>query len=183
MNAYVITEGAFDKQLLQALLPQDVLKNTQIVAAGGISATKSLARSLVAERHAPIVIVMDADSTNPEIIQERRQGMEEVVKIVAGNTPVKVVMAVPQIESIFFQDPDLLARLFGYPLSQEIMGYADYQSNPALKSLLAGSNRTKLFEAITDKDTEILRNTPVIQDVVRFLRGLPDHANGTGKIQ
>ncbi|MBD2596961.1 hypothetical protein H6G74_21900 [Nostoc spongiaeforme FACHB-130] len=96
MIAYIVCEGASDVELLQRVLPKELLNNIEIVAAGGLSAIKSLARSLVVRRQVPIAIVADADSVAPEVVQERLSSIEEIVKSVAIDTQVN------EIESLVF---------------------------------------------------------------------------------
>jgi hypothetical protein len=48
VTAYVVCEGERDAQLLKRLLPEEFVSNVEIVAAGGLSAVKSLAGSVPA---------------------------------------------------------------------------------------------------------------------------------------
>ncbi len=173
MNAYIVCEGAFDRQLLQRVLPEELLNNVEIVAAGGLSAAKSLARSLLVRRQLPIAIVVDADSVAPELIQERLNTIEEIIESVSVNTLVKVILAVPSMETIFFQDNLLLSRLLGYKPSQELLSLAAFQPREALQKLLSQANqkpsRLQMITHLTHDDLEILRKAPVIQEIMQFL--------------
>jgi predicted ATP-dependent endonuclease of OLD family len=99
MTVYIVTEGQSDADLLKRLMPKELLEGVTIVPAGGLSSVKSLASSLLVRRRKPVAIVIDADSAEPELIQERRQSIEEVIESVAGGVPVKVVVAVPALDS------------------------------------------------------------------------------------
>ena len=180
MTAYIVCEGERDAQLLKRLLPEEFVSNVEIVAAGGLSAVKSLARSLVVRRQSPVVIVADADSTIPEQIEQRLKDTEEVVGNIAANTPVKVILAVPALEIVFFQDISLLSRLLGYAPSQDMLGSAVYQPWQALKQLIAQSknfrSQSQLVEQLTNEDLEILRKAPVIQEVIQFLQSVRETA-------
>jgi hypothetical protein len=103
MISYIVCEGTFDVELLKYILPQDLLNDVEIVAAGGLSAIKSLSRSLLVRRQVPVAIVADADSIVPELVQERHNSIEELVRSVSIDTPVKVILAVPSIEIILAQ--------------------------------------------------------------------------------
>jgi hypothetical protein len=140
MNAYVITEGPFDAELLRLVLPRDVVDDVQFVPAGSLASMKSLARSLIVQRRTPIAIVIDADSNSPEVVEERRQSTEEVVGIVAGTVPVKVLVAVPEIEGIFFQDTAFLKRLLGQDVPKDLALLAQRPTLCAVKEV-PGSKR------------------------------------------
>ena len=176
MIAYIICEGAFDVALLRQILPQDLLINVEIVAAGGLSAIKSLSRSLLVRRQVPIAIVADSDSIIPESVQERRRSIEELISSVAVDTYFKVILAVPSIETVFFQDSKLLPRLLGFEPSQEILSLATAQPYKALKELLgqAGGEHGKfsLFHHLTDEDLKALCRAQVMQEIIHFLEAV-----------
>jgi hypothetical protein len=180
MIAYIVSEGLFDAQLLKGVLPGELLENVEIVPAGGVSAAKSLARSLLVRRQVPVAIVVDADSVAPDLVQERIKNIEEIVESVSVNTPVKVILAVPELEIIFFQDSLLLSHLLGYVPSQDILNLAAFQPRKALEQLLSQSekyhSRSQIVNQLANEDIEILRKAPVIQEVIHFLQSVREPA-------
>lgn len=180
MIAYIVCEGNSDVELLQRVLPNELLNGIEIVAAGGLSAIKSLSRSLLVRRQAPVAIVADADSIAPDLVQERRSSIEELVESVAIDTPVKVILAVPSIEIIFFQDERLLSRLLGYEPSQEILNLAISQPHSVLMQLLTQPhgryNQSHLLAQLTSDDIQHLRSHPVIREIIQFLQAVQETA-------
>ena len=180
MIAYIVCEGITDAQLLQQILPKELLNDVEIVAAGGLSAIKSLARSLIVRRQLPVLIVVDADSVEPNVIHERLNSIEEIVKSVAISTPVKVVLAVPSIEIIFFEDILLLSDLLEYGPSQaqEMMNLAKSQPDKAVRKFLGRFPKNNLINQLklTNDNLEILRKVPFIQEIIYFLQSLQETA-------
>ncbi|HEY9804471.1 MAG TPA: hypothetical protein V6D25_29330 [Leptolyngbyaceae cyanobacterium] len=176
MIAYIVCEGSFDVQLLKTVLPEELLNNVEIVSAGGLSAVKSLARSLIVRRQVPVAIVVDAYSVAPEVVQERLKNIEELVESVSVNIPFKVIAAVPQTEIIFFQDIGLLSRLLGYEPSQDMLTSAAFQPCKTLKELLSQSHKdysfSQILNQLTNADLEILRQAPFIQELIPFLQSV-----------
>jgi predicted ATP-dependent endonuclease of OLD family len=179
MIAYIITEGDSDVQLLKAIIPQHLLNEVGIIAAGGLSAVKSFARSLVARQQIPVVIVVDADSTDQKFIQERTQEIQEIVEGVAVDTPVKVILAVPTIESIFFEDACLLSKIMDFNVPNSIFELATSQPLKAKKILeeLLPSPKKLVVNQFIDhqlkkEDIETLRNTKIIQEIIEFLESI-----------
>ncbi|MEM9538237.1 MAG: hypothetical protein AAGA60_01860 [Cyanobacteria bacterium P01_E01_bin.42] len=176
MNAYIVTEAAFDEHLLRRLIPQYLLEDIGLFAAGGISAVKSFARSVVVRRQIPTVIVADAESVIPELIEYRRQDIQEIVEILAmPNTPVKVILAEPEIDGILFHDRTILSRLFGFDPSEEILKLAKIQPKQALEQLISQSDRkfrdrNDVVSALTNEDIEILREAKAIRETIEFLQ-------------
>jgi hypothetical protein len=178
MIAYIVCEGDFEAQLLQRILPKSLLTGVQIVAAGGFSAAKSLARSLLVRRQVPMAIVVDADSVDPDLIQERLTSTENIISSVAVNTSTRVILAVPSFEMIFFQDHFLLARLLGYEPSQDMLNLAISQPRKALQQLLANShtNPSQIINKLTDEEMATLLKAPVIQELIHFLTSVQELA-------
>lgn len=181
MITYIVCEGHLDAQILKTVLPANLLTDVGVVAAGGVSAVESLARSLVVRRRVPVVIVVDADSVVSELVEQRRKDIEETVESVSINTPFKVVIAVPEIETIFFQDATILSRLLGYIPPKNILDMAVYQPKQALEQLLSQSeiihNPSEIIYRLTNKDIEILQLSSVMQEIVHFLRSVRETAN------
>jgi hypothetical protein len=180
MTAYLVCEGVYDAELLKRVLPEQLLRNLEVIHAGGLYAVKSLARSLIVRRQAPVVIVIDADVITPEQVEERRKDAEEILESVSANTLVKVVLAVPAIEIVFFQDISLLSRLLGYTPSQDMIDLAVYQPRKALAQLINQSQKcqsqAQLIGQLTDEDLEVLRRNSVFQEIIQFLQSVRETA-------
>lgn len=176
MIAYIICEGIDDKQLLKTVLPEISLNQVEIVVGGGISSVKSIARSLVVRSQTPVAIIVDADSTVPELVQIRIRETTEIIESVSVSTPVKVMLFVPEIEAIFFQDLQLLARLLGYSPSQDELSLAVSQPRKVLQQLLAKSekvhNRTEIINQLAEENINNLRDFPTIQELIKFLQSV-----------
>ncbi len=181
MRAYIVCEGERDAQFLRRVLPEELVNNVEVVAAGGFSAVKSLARSLIVRRQSPVAIVADADAIAPEQVEERLKNTEEIVGNIAANTLVKVILAAPTLEIIFFRDISLLARLLGHTPSQDVLNLAIYQPQKALNQLISQSRKyqsqTQFIEQLTDEDLKVLRKAPVIQEVIQFLQSVRETAD------
>jgi hypothetical protein len=167
--------------LLQRIIPEVLLNNVGIVVAGELSSVKSMARSLVVRRQVPVAIVVDAETVNPDQVEERRREIKEIVESVAANTPVEVILAVPAIETIFFKDPFMLSHWLGNAPSQEVLSLAVYQPKQALAQLIAQSRQfqseVQLIEQLMTEDLTILRGTSVIQEITQFLQSTRETAD------
>src|SRR4051794_31070543 len=139
MIAYVVTERQFDADVLRRILPPELVHGVGFVSAGGVSAIRSMASSLVVVRQMPVAVVVDSGSTDPVVIRDRHQDIEEFVKSDSPGIPVKVIMAVPEMEALFFHDPRILHRLFDGKVTEEILAAARTEPRPTLNRLLAGS--------------------------------------------
>jgi hypothetical protein len=91
MAAYVLIEEGLDTERLQNALPGDLLRTAVFVAPDEISSVHSLARSLLVKRRTPVALVIKGAAGAPDITEERRRNTEEVVGMVAGDVPLKVL--------------------------------------------------------------------------------------------
>jgi hypothetical protein len=174
MIAYLIVEGKFDEALLHQIVPAEFRDGVRFVSERSSSDVVSTARTLLVQRQKPLAIVMAAGSVVPDVIQERRQSMEEVIGIVAGRVPFKVVVAIPALEVIFFHDACLLERLLGEPAPAEMRTLARFDPGGVLDQLCDRSAKVKdrgeLLQALTETDLTLLRSAPVAQELLAFLQ-------------
>lgn len=180
MIAYIICEGDCDTQLLKVVLPKELLQKVEVVSAGGQYAAESLARSLIVRRQVPVALVLDADLIDPDLTQERCHSIQEILESLSINTPVKVILAVPEMETIFFQDKALLSRLLGLDITSETMIWANFQPRQALEKLISQSenyqSQSQIINQLVHEDLEILRKSPVIQELAQFLQSVREPA-------
>jgi hypothetical protein len=172
MKIYIVTEGQFEADLLQALIPRLPETEVVLVPAGSMYSIHSMARSLLVQRGAPVAVVVDAHSVDEATIRERRQSSEEIIGMVAGRIPIRVVVAAPELETIFFEDEDLLQRVFG-TLPLELRIRAEAQPAKVLEQLCATSqtvrNRFDLLAQLTQADIEILQETAPLKELLEFI--------------
>jgi hypothetical protein len=174
MNAYIVTEGAQDKAVVEALLPADLSREVAVVAGGGGSGAVSMARTLLVRHHVPVALVLDADSLSPERVREGSLTLRELLRSVSGGTPSEVFLVVPEIEEIFFVDPHLLESVLQIKISETFAIRAEARPKEALSSLFADHPSVKsmrqLLNSLTQIDIERLRQARPVAEVVEFLR-------------
>lgn len=174
MIAYIVCEGSDDAQILKMIVPPYLLNEVGIAPAGGESSLRSLARSLVVRRRVPIVVVFDANSTVPELIWERVKDIKEIVECVSVDSPIEVLAFAPEMESIFFQDINLLTKIIGFNPSRNILDLALSQPKKALDELLSQSgkvsDRSQVINQLAHENTKNLQAHPVIQGLISFLQ-------------
>lgn len=172
MKVYLLVEGISDSSLFQRLLPSEIQPETTIVRAGARSNITSMARSLLVTRRRPIALVADADVVEKEAIEERRQLLDELVHSAAAGVPYKVILAVPEIESWFFDVPEFLERLSGKKLSPEQRELGELRPKEVLRRLFKDQGALsvdKLASALTDQEVKTLRETQPRKELIEFL--------------
>jgi hypothetical protein len=98
--AYIVVEGKKNVDLLKQLLPPDLLKDTEIVGMSDWYSAFSLAGTIMSERSRPVILIVDANSDNPAVIQERQHTLEGLLLPAASAAPYQVCIAVPTLATI-----------------------------------------------------------------------------------
>jgi hypothetical protein len=172
-RVYILVEGPTDAAFLRRILPPEVLRDAELVPAGGSSGIPSLARSLLVRRKRPVAVVMDSDSLDPDVIEERQQSTEDLIRAADASTPVKVVSAVPEIEAWFFAAPETLERIVGQKVSREWLTLGKRDPQGVLQQL-AENNQKKwdihqAISALDADDIERIRAIPEVAELSTFL--------------
>lgn len=170
---YVVTEGALDAQLLKRLLLVELAKNVVFVVGNGRSDAQSLARSLLAVRQRPVVLVLDADTVDIDSIKERELINQELLQYAAAGAPFKVLLAVPTIESILFQDRAGLEQLTNHKFTDVEWAQAEFVPKTVLQKVLSQYGQStkldELIQGITQRMVERLRQHPLVCELEAFL--------------
>lgn len=178
-RVYILVQGPTDAAFLHRILPQEVLQDTEIISAGGNSGMSSLARSLLVRRKRPVAIVMDSDSLNPKVIEERHQTTEEFVRAADASTPVKVISVVPEIEAWFFATPGILEQLVGQQIPPDWLALGKRDPKAVLRQLAEKNQRKwdtdQAINALKTEDIERIRAIPEVAELNNFLREMREY--------
>jgi hypothetical protein len=174
MNASVLTERNIDGMVLATLIAEEQQRDDIAIEVVGKSDIYSYARTLLAVKRIPVAVVIDAHSPEPEMAQERQSSAEEVIGAAAFGVPFRVIVAVPELEILFFQRPELLRRVFGQAVSDHLMELAQLSPRRALEKLAPDKPpqgvRLELLKEMDAADIHALRETELIQDLLEFIK-------------
>jgi len=169
-----LAEGQTDVDFLRRVLPPEVTKDAEFFPAGDSSGIPSLARSLLVRRGAPVAVFMDSDSLNPAVIEERRESTEELIRAAAASVPVRVVVAVPEIEAWFFAAPESIERVLGTKIPDDWVALGKRDPSGVLELLAKHASRqwdtSQAIGALDAHDVERIRAIPAVSELSNFLR-------------
>jgi len=175
-KAYVVVEGMTDVAVVRAVLPPGLLGEVTLAAAGDRSSVMSVARTILVTRRKPVAVLVDTDSVDEWIVQDRMQSTQELLRAVAGGIQTKVILLIPTIEASFFEAGDLITRLLGAPPTEELRWMARNNPKEALERLFSQSSGPKnigqLLDRLDDAGMAALRATRPIQELITFLEGV-----------
>ncbi len=178
-RVYILVEGATDVSFLRRVLTEEVLKDAELVNAGGSLGIPSLARSLLVRRKRPIAVVMDSDSLEKEVIEERQQTTEDFIRAADASVPIKVIVVVPEIEAWLFAVPSRIEKLVGQTVSSDLLALGKRDPKGVLQQLARKSQKEWSTErAITSLDADDItriRSIPEVAELSAFLEDVQKH--------
>ncbi len=168
----IVTEGKFDRALLEKVLPPKIRENAQIVDGRGDMSALSLARSYCLKGDYQVLLVIDSDTLDEGKIREKRNFAEHYFKMVTSPSKFKVVMLVPELEALFFADKKFIEDYFKRSISDLEFDLFKRDPGYALKSLSGGepfaSLRDNLLGKIDDNMIQKINREPAVREIVDY---------------
>jgi hypothetical protein len=116
---------------------------------------------------------MDSDSVNPELIEERQQSTEDLIRAADATVPIKVISAVPEIEAWLLAAPEKIERIVGQKVSEEWLAMGKTNPRRALATLAEKNQKrwdtNQAIDALDDEDIMRIRAIPEVEELSVFL--------------
>jgi hypothetical protein len=175
-QAYIVTESPTAALLIEKLLPTELTNAITYVPRTDYSWARSTASVLVATKPSPVVLILDADSVDPEAISDRREINEELIGFTKTKR-IKVILAVPEIEILLFQERAILEEVLDCEISAVDWARAEFIPRSILQKLLTNGPQPMTLAALLDQLTPAmiakLRHHPLLQEITAFLVQTP----------
>jgi hypothetical protein len=172
--SYIVLESNKNQEILEKLLPKNLIQDVKIVVGNSQYEVRSLASSLLATRNTPVILILDADTDNESQVFEKRDLVNYLLRRAAATTPFQVSLAIPEIEIIFLQNKPLIEKIAQRQFSDLEWQLAQSKPKEFLETVLGKqtSINEKIFSNINDEEIKILQQHPLIQEIITFLSSL-----------
>ena len=173
MRLSIVVEGREDEELINAVVSSVLVPGSfRIVCARGKSHAISMAGTMLTVEEEPVVLAIDADTSNPGLLAEQRSDLSALLNRAAHPGHWRVVFFVPEIESVLVYDDAVVRRLFGRSLDEVERALRDVAPKKSLARLTesTGTSWHQIVKQIA-KDTEIaslLAKAPGMSEIVQF---------------
>jgi hypothetical protein len=169
----LVTEDESDRRLLETLLDiNKINRPIKIIAAGGWSSADSLARSILVHDEDDVALVVDADSTDPNLAEERQRFLQKSLDSMSYRSAWQVFVIVPQIEVLLFADRQVLEALVGHPVSDTDLVHGAFEPQKVLRELLGGKPLLEYYRGRLPKmDLSRIRSQSPLPELDAFLKG------------
>jgi hypothetical protein len=149
------------------------MKNVQIMEGGGKSSAISLGTSYALNSGTRVAIVVDADTTDPERLDEQQLIFADLVRRSPGSGSCKLFLAVPTLEGALFPTAQAFASTFGLEFTPRQKERYRQNWNLAVRSFFTPPaaekmtvSRTKNISAAALGD---LFDKPLLRDLRQYL--------------
>lgn len=167
ITQYVMVEGVLDKYILETILPQDIVAQSKFIIGNGYNIALSKARSILISSQLPLLLILDSDTTDQTTIEEKKDFICQYVGKLASPGRFHVVMAVPEIEILFFQNREALELLVGSEITQEQWYLGQSKPKQILQEIASTASLKEFLQRqLTSQIIAKLRETKFIYDVV-----------------
>ncbi|MFN5955971.1 MAG: hypothetical protein ACK6A9_05225 [Dolichospermum sp.] len=172
--SYIVLEGNKNQEILEKLLPKNLIQDVKIVVGDSQYEVRSLASSLIATRHIPVILILDANTDNESQIFQKTDLINYLLRRAAAKTPFQVSLAIPEIEIIFLQNKSLIEKIAQREFNDLEWQLAQSKPKEFLETVLGKeqSINEKIFSNINDEEIKILQQHPLIQEIMIFLSSL-----------
>jgi hypothetical protein len=181
-KAYVITEGPAAAAVLKKLLPEDLTGRTEFVIASSRYSLQSLARSILATRHRPVAVVIDAETYNDGKIQEEEEFLNATLRQVAVDTKSRVFIAKPDLMSVLSEDSALGKHATRHASKSAAVSEGRSKS---LREINKDADMAHLGNLLDKLDTRTLtdiRKQPFFSAIAKFLGSVVGTTNHRPKV-
>lgn len=170
-QAYLVTERQIDATLLKKLLPAQIVEQTTFVDGTGRYSAQSLSLSILAVKQQPVALVINAHTEDAIAMQEQRDFLRELLGQVSAGVPFEIFFAVPEMESVFFQDQALFEQLTHQKFTLAEWNAAKRHPGEALTQICGGNTQrvAALITNLSDEAVTILQQHPLICGLHTFL--------------
>ena len=154
----VVVEGRADALVLGRVIGRALSLKPRFYAGGGSLALASLARNILVHDGGPVLVVMDADTTDGGTAAEGCAMTQAALRQVSGDGAFDVFAFVPQLEVAFFESPDVLRRHLASTPGPNELERGKYDPARMLKTLLARDGRSveSFYRQLDEQDVDAL---------------------------
>lgn len=169
MTCQIFVEGPSDGALIQLAVADLAPHHAwRIVICDGANAARPMARKALLTSSDPVILVTDADTTDPIAAQARASDLTGYLAWSAGDKPFKLIQFIPESEVVFFQVPGLLTTVLDRTVDPLVLQLGVNAPKQAIAVL--GLSVPQIAAALSNDAVERLRAHPLLAEVRGFLR-------------
>lgn len=171
MKKYIVTEGKFDRLLLEKLLSDNSNSILEFVESNGFSAAISTAVTLLSSNKGKVIFIADADTNDEKLIREKLGQIKFLLNHASPSHNYEIVLIAPEIETLFFQDEDVAKVIAKRELNDFEIKLAAASPREALKLYrnFDAKKKISLIEELTSDIVYKMRQLPKVREIIAIV--------------
>jgi hypothetical protein len=171
-----MVESEFAGRLLDELIEKERAHGqADVYVVPGLTSGYSAARTLLAVERTPVAVFIESGSSEERVAAEQKLRVEEVLGDAAGTSALfAVIMVEPSMDTLFFQSPPLIERVFNRTLDEHLREIAALSPRIALSKLSGmqdlDTTRSRILDALDESDINALRAARPVSELLTFIR-------------
>lgn len=147
----------------------------ELRASAPLSSLYGSAKTFLGVKNEPVAILLDANSTDAQVVDRLRESAAEVIGDTAGAAPLKILVAVPAVEALLFERSDAVKRAFPHA-SETLIEIGKLNPATALSRLdpsgSAAFATVPVLKELNEEDIAAIRSMSPVKDLLAFLAEL-----------
>lgn len=171
MNAYIVTEGKSNADILHKLLPKEFLPHVSVVKRDFRSSAISTSVTIMTDKRKPVALVLDSSTEDERNINTQLDTLNFLLSRASASAPFKVILAIPEMEAVFARDRSLLSKLVGKQVEEMEWEYAKSQPKKYFSKLFGDPAHwlPDILDKLTEEDIQVLQRHDLLVNLVQFL--------------
>jgi hypothetical protein len=169
MNARAITDSIVAAHIVESTAGIPLL---EVIDGKERSHAIMVARRTLARELMPTVLVLDSESLEDRTIMEAQLEIGGILESCSRRIPYRLILAIPQVESILFSDREGFERALGRTVVDLDWFEARFRPRTVLRRLLEGDFNEAAVALIDRLDAAALRRMgchPVVREIRGFM--------------
>lgn len=171
IQAYIVTESQPYIDIIKKMLSDEQLESTKFYAGLGQSDAHSMATTILGADRIPVVLIVNTRADDKDIVAEKFNDINFLMRQSSPGVPYKIVMAVPEIEVVLLHNRDLIEKIIGQHFTELEWEYACSHPSRFLSRFLGDKSQyiQTIFENMNAAELSQLRQHPIIAEITNFL--------------
>jgi hypothetical protein len=169
MSVFVVVDNAPAARIVERVLADPRI---EVVNAKERSTAMMKARSILLGEVEPTVLLLDSDSLEERAIMETQLEIGGYLRESSRGVPTRLVLAIPQVESVLFSDREGLEKAMGRKIADEDFFEARFRPKAVFYRLLDGDDRQAralaVVEALEKPALKRMAMHPAMREIHEF---------------
>jgi hypothetical protein len=156
--------------------------NGQVRSNAIMSACGIMSRDLT-----PTVLLLDSDTLEERLLMERRHTVEGILDRDHGRTPYRLILAVPQVETILFSDREGFEKALGRKVADLDWFEARFRPRAVFRRLLGDrefeEGALEVINALDDAALRRMARHPIIREIREFIAEVQEPAAKRARVR